>query len=156
MYLGTVIPFARQHKLPLIDLPNSMDPFFTSFFTSQIEPSARGSELIARMIHHVIKTHDWNESRFFHAQPSKMEPVGQFEVKIHEIEHTPNIESHRWCVKDDFAARTFENLARWGNEFALAHSGSLSISHVIALAQLKSLGLANEAQGDEELLRVQA
>jgi hypothetical protein len=37
-----IIPKAKQHNLPMIDLPNTFDIRDSSLYVSQIEPSSHG------------------------------------------------------------------------------------------------------------------
>ena len=54
-----VLQLAREHGLPVIDLPNTMDPADGRLFSHQIEPSTEGSAVIAGMIADVIAAHDF-------------------------------------------------------------------------------------------------
>ena len=54
-----VLALARAERLPVVDLPNSMDPSDASLFSHQIEPSAAGSAFIAGMLADVLGSHDF-------------------------------------------------------------------------------------------------
>lgn len=60
LYPDIVFPLARDLRLPIIDLSRSFDVHDSGLFTCQIEPSARGSELIATLMAHVLQHHDFD------------------------------------------------------------------------------------------------
>ena len=91
--METVFPVifqaARQHGLPIVDLARSFDINDSSLYVSQIEPSAEGSKLIAGLLSHVIKHHDFaaEPSTFYFKPPGTDEIVsqvndGSFEWKV--------------------------------------------------------------------------
>lgn len=59
MVYEPILALARTHGLPVIDLPNSLDPRDGSLFCCQIEPSDAGGKRIARLIAHVLAHHKW-------------------------------------------------------------------------------------------------
>lgn len=59
MVYEPILALARTHGLPVIDLPNSLDPRDASLFCCQIEPSDAGGARIARLLAHVLAKHDW-------------------------------------------------------------------------------------------------
>lgn len=59
MVYEPILALARTHGLPVIDLPNSLDPRDASLFCCQIEPSDAGGQRIARLIAHVLANHNW-------------------------------------------------------------------------------------------------
>lgn len=59
MVYEPILALARAHGLPVIDLPNSLDPRDGSLFCCQIEPSDAGGKRIARLIAHVLAHHKW-------------------------------------------------------------------------------------------------
>ena len=68
-----ILALARRLRLPIIDLANSFDIHDNSLYECQIEPSTKGGELIARMIHHVQTTFDFQDgvSTFYSLHPSQ-------------------------------------------------------------------------------------
>ena len=73
MIYPPIFGLASQLGLPIIDLPNTMDPRNPDLFRCQIEPSASGGEVISEMIQHVLKTHDYSkgESLFYSKKGDK-------------------------------------------------------------------------------------
>merc|ERR1711908_83421 len=71
-----ILELARQHKLPVIDLPNSFDINDDSLYISQIEPGARGGERIAQLIAHVVQHHSFDESLFYRLSQQQPSMVG--------------------------------------------------------------------------------
>lgn len=67
---------ARTYGLPVIDLPNTLDPRMREDFKCQIEPSHSGGAKIAKLIAHVVQCHDFacGESLFY-SQPDANEAV---------------------------------------------------------------------------------
>jgi hypothetical protein len=61
-----VIQTASQMQFPVVDLPRSFDIYDDELFCCQIEPSAKGGALIANMLSHVIRCHDFSgPSKFY-------------------------------------------------------------------------------------------
>ena len=56
---GPVIKLAQTHRLAVIDLPRTFDPADAELYRQQIEPSAKGSGLIAAVVAHALATHDF-------------------------------------------------------------------------------------------------
>lgn len=52
-----ILARAKADKIPVLDLPNTLDPH-KPLFTSQIEPNKEGGTLIAEGLAHIIKTHN--------------------------------------------------------------------------------------------------
>jgi len=55
-----VLALAKKLNLAIIDLPRTFDPHDCESYTCQIEPSSKGSEIIASMIRHVLQSHDFS------------------------------------------------------------------------------------------------
>lgn len=78
-----VLTLAKESNLPVIDLPRTFDPFDAECYRCQIEPSSKGSHLIAEMIHHVIRSHDFDgPSRMYSKNVRDQGPLAK-------IEHAP-------------------------------------------------------------------
>jgi hypothetical protein len=56
---------AKRDGIPILDLPNSFDPYDETLYLSQIEPSAKGSKLIAKGIKEIIDDYVADESRIY-------------------------------------------------------------------------------------------
>lgn len=52
-----VLALAIELKLPIIDLPRTFDIYRDELYNHQIEPSAKGGEVITSLIHHVVQHH---------------------------------------------------------------------------------------------------
>ena len=55
-----LLVLAKRLGVPIIDLPNTFDPYDKTYFECQIEPSEKGSDLIAEMIDHVVRNHKFD------------------------------------------------------------------------------------------------
>lgn len=53
-----ILERAKKDNLPILDLPNSFNPYDSSLYISGIEPSEKGGRLIADGISRIIKTND--------------------------------------------------------------------------------------------------
>ena len=94
-----LISIAEAYALPLIDLPNTFDPRFSDLFCSQIEPSAFGSSLIAKMIAHVFDNHEWTQSKFYACSPENYKKIpSTTNVELQNIEATVN-DGTNWSIK---------------------------------------------------------
>lgn len=70
-YMGTlleklyqpILKQAQEDGIPILDLPNTLDPTHSHLYISQIEPSAKGGSLIAQGISHIIKKHDFESKK---------------------------------------------------------------------------------------------
>jgi len=61
-----VIQTTSQMQFPVVDLPRSFDIYDDELFCCQIEPSAKGGALIANLLSHVIRFHDFSgPSKFY-------------------------------------------------------------------------------------------
>jgi lysophospholipase L1-like esterase len=58
-----IVQLAAKEGLPIVDLSNTLNPFESSYFISQIEPSPLASEAIAKLIAHVVEKHDFHSSQ---------------------------------------------------------------------------------------------
>ena len=71
-----ILKFARDFKLPIIDLPRTFDATDGDLYKCQIEPSAKGGALIADLIAHVVKNHDFDgPSAFYFKRSTSPGPV---------------------------------------------------------------------------------
>jgi len=62
-----ILSLAKEHKLAIVDLPNTFDIYNSELYCCQIEPSAKGGRIIAELISHVVNNHDWSgPSRFYY------------------------------------------------------------------------------------------
>lgn len=59
---------AKEKNLPVLDLSNTFDPN-KKLYTSGIEPNAKGGELIAEGIHHIVKQHDFKGESMIYSKP---------------------------------------------------------------------------------------
>lgn len=64
-----ILNYAKEHNIPIIDMASSLNHRDTSFYRQQIEPSAKGSEVIANLISHVVNKHDFSKSSHIYSQP---------------------------------------------------------------------------------------
>eukprot|EP01130_Rhizamoeba_saxonica_P003408 TRINITY_DN1443_c0_g1_i2.p2 TRINITY_DN1443_c0_g1~~TRINITY_DN1443_c0_g1_i2.p2 ORF type:complete len:125 (-),score=33.95 TRINITY_DN1443_c0_g1_i2:72-446(-) len=61
-----VLALARQHNIPILDLPRTFDIHNADLYECQIEPSESGGQLIAEMVTHILNEHDFDgQSRFY-------------------------------------------------------------------------------------------
>jgi lysophospholipase L1-like esterase len=61
---------ASKRRLPVVDLPRTFDINNDSLYCAQIEPSAEGGKLIAELISHVVRNHDFSGSSTLYFKPS--------------------------------------------------------------------------------------
>jgi len=83
-----VLSLAREHKLAVADLPRTFDIFDDELYCCQIEPSAKGGALIAQLLSHLVKHHDF-------CGPSKL-----FFIRDGRIVEEVNDGSH-WSIPHD-------------------------------------------------------
>jgi lysophospholipase L1-like esterase len=57
-----ILEYAKEHRIPVLDLPNTFDPYNSKLYVSQIEPSAQGGQLIAEGIAHIVQKHDYSKN----------------------------------------------------------------------------------------------
>jgi hypothetical protein len=50
-----ILEVAREKKLPVIDLPRTFDIWNDELYSHQIEPSAKGGEVISAIVEHVVR-----------------------------------------------------------------------------------------------------
>lgn len=86
-----ILALARDHRLPVIDLPRSFDAFNGSLYKSQIEPSSEGGSAIAALISHVVSHHNFEGPSVLYLQP----PTAGTRVL-----EEPNEEGRPWSVAD--------------------------------------------------------
>jgi len=55
-----IFKLAQEKKFAIIDLSNTFDIYQDNLYSHQIEPSEQGGQLIAELISHVVKSHDFN------------------------------------------------------------------------------------------------
>lgn len=60
-YYAPILEEAKRQKLPILDLPNTFNPY-DSLYVSGIEPSKKGGELIAEGLSHIIKNHNYESA----------------------------------------------------------------------------------------------
>jgi len=63
-----VFKLAKEYQLPIIDLPNTFDIQDPSLYKTQIEPSAKGGDLIAELVTHVATHHDFKGPSLVYAK----------------------------------------------------------------------------------------
>lgn len=64
-----ILEIAKKGGIPILDLPNTFYPYNSDLYINQIEPSPKGSILIAEGIDHIIKSDPFNEeSRLYFKQ----------------------------------------------------------------------------------------
>ena len=66
-----ILNYAKEQNIPVIDMASSMDHRDTRYYRSQIEPSAKGSEVIANLISHVVNNHDYSTPSCLYSQPTE-------------------------------------------------------------------------------------
>lgn len=62
-----ILELARKEALPILDLPNTFNPF-DPLYTSGIEPNIRGGALIATGLAHIITEHDFSARSCLYAK----------------------------------------------------------------------------------------
>lgn len=63
-----ILAQAKADRIPILDLPNTFNPNDSSLYIAQIEPSQKGSRLIAEGINQIIKRHDFNSKSMMYAK----------------------------------------------------------------------------------------
>ncbi|MGD2169405.1 MAG: hypothetical protein PVI40_04100 [Chlamydiota bacterium] len=58
---------AREDRIPVLDLPNTFNPY-ENLYISGIEPSEKGSKLIAEGVAHIVQNHDFEGSSRIYAK----------------------------------------------------------------------------------------
>jgi len=82
-----MLEIAKQDNIPILDLPNTFDPF-APLYESGIEPNERGGQLIADGIDHIVTHHDFNgvsklySKRGEEYSGAENEPA-EWEVRVH-------------------------------------------------------------------------
>eukprot|EP01065_Artemidia_motanka_P002871 TRINITY_DN11367_c0_g1_i2.p1 TRINITY_DN11367_c0_g1~~TRINITY_DN11367_c0_g1_i2.p1 ORF type:complete len:271 (+),score=50.75 TRINITY_DN11367_c0_g1_i2:209-1021(+) len=61
-----ILALARRKGLPVIDLPRSFDPHDEDLYDHQIEPAAKGSDVIAGLVAHTLQHHQWGGPSMFY------------------------------------------------------------------------------------------
>eukprot|EP01126_Amoeba_proteus_P018135 TRINITY_DN190_c0_g1_i20.p1 TRINITY_DN190_c0_g1~~TRINITY_DN190_c0_g1_i20.p1 ORF type:complete len:169 (+),score=27.15 TRINITY_DN190_c0_g1_i20:561-1067(+) len=90
---------ALRYKLPIIDLSNTFDIHDAELYVSQIEPSAKGGQLITSLIKHVFFNHLYEESALYSVEN------GSFKV-------TKNIPGFQWKVDTNSNTEEVVNLLK--------------------------------------------
>merc|ERR1740121_2207680 len=68
-----VLAKAREKQLPIVDLPRSFDIYDDELFCCQIEPSAKGGALIAKLLSHTLQNHDFSgASKFYFSRDGEV------------------------------------------------------------------------------------
>lgn len=83
---------AQADGIPILDLPNTFNPNDSDLYISQIEPSEKGGELIARGIDHIIKNHDFSSKSKIYSKKFSEE----------QFTHTENRGPRYWSVAYPF------------------------------------------------------
>lgn len=78
-----ILERAKKEKLPILDLPNSFDPYDNELYQSGIEPSRKGGALIAKGLANIIQKYD-------NKAPSKL-----YDCSGNIAENVPE----KWAVK---------------------------------------------------------
>lgn len=60
-----ILAQAKSDKIPILDLPNTFNPHDSDLYIAQIEPSQKGSQLIAEGINFIIKNDDRSKSMIY-------------------------------------------------------------------------------------------
>lgn len=69
-----MVALAREHKLPVVDLPRTFDINDGELYRSQIEPSGKGGAVISALLRHVISCHQSDTpSTFYRLIPCEPE-----------------------------------------------------------------------------------
>eukprot|EP00455_Lapot_gusevi_P022079 TRINITY_DN2300_c0_g1_i4.p1 TRINITY_DN2300_c0_g1~~TRINITY_DN2300_c0_g1_i4.p1 ORF type:complete len:337 (-),score=89.92 TRINITY_DN2300_c0_g1_i4:208-1119(-) len=90
---------ARVLHLPIIDLTRSFNPHDDTLYHSQIEPSAIGSKLIAKIIAHVVQHHDFEGPSKFYWLPSAELETGEVREELNLEEVNPDDAESTWAQK---------------------------------------------------------
>jgi len=84
-----IFQIAQEKKLPLIDLSNTFDIYDEKLYSQQIEPSSEGGMIIAQLIQHVVKNHNFNDASMFY----------QFNIKEQSYKCSENnTKHHPWHI----------------------------------------------------------
>lgn len=67
-FYGPILRQAKKDRIPILDLPNTLNPYDESLFISQIEPSAKGGALIAQGISHIVQKHDFTSQSMMYSK----------------------------------------------------------------------------------------
>lgn len=70
-----ILEIAEEQGLLIIDLSSSLNCRDAKLYASQIEPSALGGEIIANLITHVVRYHDFNAESKLYATPDISQQV---------------------------------------------------------------------------------
>lgn len=76
-FYAPILLQAEKDRIPILDLPNTFNPFDGSLYLSGIEPSKKGGRLIAEGIAHIIGNHDFGgKSRIYAKSASSLSYSG--------------------------------------------------------------------------------
>lgn len=64
-----ILDYAKENKIPVIDLASTLDYNDTSFYCAQIEPSVKGGKAIADLVKHVIFQHGFHREAKLYSRP---------------------------------------------------------------------------------------
>jgi len=65
-----ILEQAKKARLPVLDLANTFHPY-RELYECGIEPGKKGSQLIAKGIHHIVKHHDFTGESILYSKPDK-------------------------------------------------------------------------------------
>jgi hypothetical protein len=91
-----VLAHARQHRLAIIDLPRTFDIYQDDLYEHQIEPSARGGQIIAALAAHITASHGAEK-------PSTFYMYSSCKLGIGEVVEEPNSDTP-WIIPHDPSA----------------------------------------------------
>lgn len=77
-----ILEYAKKDKLPIIDLPNTIDPNQTELYSYSIESSKQGGALIAKAICQAIKNEDPDDSYIYTDKGFSINYPREWEIKI--------------------------------------------------------------------------
>lgn len=72
-----VLDAARRHGLPIIDLPRTFDIYQDDLYEHQIEPSARGGQIITALAAHIAASHGPEKPSTFYMYSSCKPGIGE-------------------------------------------------------------------------------
>lgn len=70
-FYAPIIEQAKKDQLPILDLPNTLDPYDSKNYISGIEPGEQGGDIIAEGLNHIIKNHDFQGPSLTYSKPPR-------------------------------------------------------------------------------------
>jgi hypothetical protein len=124
-----ILDYAKENKIPVIDMPSSFNHADDSLFVMQIEPSDKGGKIIVDLIEHVVKNHDFEGASKLYSKP--------YEGDAQDI--ISNEDHNTWAP---YQGLKFRETLKQLNE-KLANKGNFNQQQLDALKTLKQLQQSN-------------